>query len=260
MRITKKFAGSNGIGKQVFCQCVPTEKTAELKKRLFREIDELERIFLNKVEANQNISFTVSAKALAFSAKLQMQVQQAPLLISESLASSKSSASGFYRVKRPIDAPTPWASRFDASNTPSISVHPKMSTDNSLYNAPSPYSGSKKETAANPRVGTKRTAEFLTSMESDQELSDDTPTSKRQHEFPAGADLDASSLLLNFFKSKRDVSDLDSDSNESLSETSNRNSETTNSCSTSMPYYSTDGGSLTATGSSSEEDRCLVPF
>lgn len=80
MRITKKFAGSNGIGKQVFSPCTVSEKSNDVRRALFAELDSLERVFLQKVESSQSVSFPVSAKALAFSAKLQMKVQQAPLL------------------------------------------------------------------------------------------------------------------------------------------------------------------------------------
>ena len=78
MRITKKFAGSNGIGKQVFSPCAVSDKSNDVRRALFAELDALERVFLQKVESSHSISFPVSAKALAFSAKLQMKVQQAP--------------------------------------------------------------------------------------------------------------------------------------------------------------------------------------
>ena len=82
MRITKKFAGSNGIGKQVFNPCAVSDKSNDVRKALFAELDALERVFLQKVESNHSVSFPVSAKALAFSAKLQMKVQQVPARLS----------------------------------------------------------------------------------------------------------------------------------------------------------------------------------
>ena len=50
MRITKKFAGSNGIGKQIFSPSPETEKTVEVRKALEREILELEERFLKRID------------------------------------------------------------------------------------------------------------------------------------------------------------------------------------------------------------------
>ena len=52
MRITKKFAGSNGIGKQIFSPAIETEKTLEMRKTLEREIDELEKRFFKKIDSS----------------------------------------------------------------------------------------------------------------------------------------------------------------------------------------------------------------
>ena len=50
MRITKKFAGSNGIGKQIFSPTIETEKTLEVRKTLEREIEELEKRFFKRID------------------------------------------------------------------------------------------------------------------------------------------------------------------------------------------------------------------
>ena len=50
MRITKKFAGSNGIGKQVFSPTIETEKTLEMRRTLEREIEELEKRFFKRID------------------------------------------------------------------------------------------------------------------------------------------------------------------------------------------------------------------
>ena len=50
MRITKKFAGSNGIGKQIFSPTIETEKTLEVRRTLEREIEELEKRFFKRID------------------------------------------------------------------------------------------------------------------------------------------------------------------------------------------------------------------
>ena len=52
MRITKKFAGSNGIGKQIFSPTIETEKTLVMRKTLEREIEELEKRFFKKIDSS----------------------------------------------------------------------------------------------------------------------------------------------------------------------------------------------------------------
>lgn len=51
MRITKKFAGSNGIGKQIFQPSMETEKVLEVRKYLERDIDELEKRFFARIDS-----------------------------------------------------------------------------------------------------------------------------------------------------------------------------------------------------------------
>ena len=50
MRITKKFAGSNGIGKQIFAASPETEKTVEVRRAIMQEIGELEQRFRKRID------------------------------------------------------------------------------------------------------------------------------------------------------------------------------------------------------------------
>jgi hypothetical protein len=52
MRITKKFAGSNGIGKQIFSPTLETEKSLEVRYALQRDIEDLERRFFKRIDYN----------------------------------------------------------------------------------------------------------------------------------------------------------------------------------------------------------------
>lgn len=51
MRITKKFAGSNGIGKQTFTPTLETERAMEVRMSLERDIVELEQKFIARIES-----------------------------------------------------------------------------------------------------------------------------------------------------------------------------------------------------------------
>eukprot|EP01041_Mallomonas_annulata_P004580 gene4580-9102_t len=57
MRISKKFAGSSCIGKQVYNPCDPTPETTELMKSVQDEINHLEELFLAKVEVSEKTMY-----------------------------------------------------------------------------------------------------------------------------------------------------------------------------------------------------------
>ena len=65
MRITKKFAGSNGIGKQIFSPTIETEKTLEMRMTLEREIEELEKRFFKKIDSSLAQQALISPKRSA---------------------------------------------------------------------------------------------------------------------------------------------------------------------------------------------------
>jgi hypothetical protein len=50
MRITKKFAGSNGIGKQIFSPTLQSDQSLGVQKSLSKEIEELEKRFLKRID------------------------------------------------------------------------------------------------------------------------------------------------------------------------------------------------------------------
>jgi hypothetical protein len=228
MRITKKFAGSNGIGKQVFSPCLFTERSNEVKRALFSDMESLEKVFLQKVEANQNISFPVSAKALAFSVKLQLQVQHAPQLTHDSILKTASA----HRMMASSNNSQKWSSRFDSTNTNSITANNNTSSNQ-------------------PNVGEKRAKESIKSA----------PAEKKVKRTSVSSDLDASNLLLNFFKSNqdKDSSDIDSDSNESSTSNYGGNlsgGSTSLSSTTGLrPYFGGDStGNTTGSGSDDQEE------
>jgi hypothetical protein len=252
MRITKKFAGSNGIGKQVFSPCTSSDKSNDAKKKLFTEITHLERIFLNKVQSNHNVSFPISAKALAFSAKLQLQVQQAPLMTHMYGAGGKFPSNGGYKViSSKTNAPS-WTSRFDASNTNSITINQTLSTEINHQN----LSGDESSTSNDFRSGDKRPS---SSSSSTQQAANVNIQHSQQQAIESrkrksmSADADASSLLVNFFKSTRDkdCSDMDSDSNESSND--NNSGESSNTGGQLADYDNDDSGGNN-TGSSSDDN------
>ena len=225
MRITKKFAGSNGIGKQVFSPCAVSDKSNDVRRALFAELDALERVFLQKVESSHSISFPVSAKALAFSAKLQMKVQQAP----------SRPPNRYCTLLNRILKSSHGALRFGSVGVPDTKSPLAASTSQPNFNE---YA-----------VGDKRALA-------------DVGGEERGSRRLIASDIDASNLLLNFFKATREISDSnDSDSSESNEVNGNLSSGSTSISGRTTCY---DSSGTNGSGSDDQEGEanpsCMAPF
>jgi hypothetical protein len=74
MRITKKFAGSNGIGKQIFSPSLDVENLEEVRKSIQLELEDLERKFFKRIDYSMSAN-PVGSRPLISSEEISVQSQ-----------------------------------------------------------------------------------------------------------------------------------------------------------------------------------------